>query len=68
MRTSYELARKHAEALRRLAEELGFWQTRGAGAWQLGNVSALLRALAAAADADMDAVAAALRNIGIKAE
>ena len=33
--------------LERIAKEMGYLQTRGAGAGELGNVSALLRAIAA---------------------
>jgi protein tyrosine/serine phosphatase len=63
IRTSYELEVRHAEALRSLAEALGFVQTRGAGAGRLGNVSALLRSLA---EADHDKTVAALKMLGVE--
>lgn len=65
IRTSYELEAQHAEALRNLAAALGFVQTRGAGAGKLGNISAMLRALA---EADHTKTVAALRLLDVEAE
>lgn len=63
VRTSYELEAEHAESLKAIAEELGYFQVRGAGAGKLPNVSALLRALA---EADKDKMVAVLRKAGIE--
>ena len=41
------LARDEIKKLERLALALGYFQTRGPGAGELGNVSAMMRAIAA---------------------
>ena len=47
-RTSFNISREDMEALRELAARLGLYTTRGAGAGQLGNITALLQGVAAA--------------------
>lgn len=62
VRTSYELRQSQAEKLKQIAGDLGFVQSRGPGAGELPNVSALLRALG---DVDRAALVAALRKLGV---
>jgi hypothetical protein len=64
-RTSYDLTRDEAERLREIAGDLGFMQSRGAGAGVIPSVTALLRALGRA---DRDATVAALRALGVSSE
>lgn len=68
VRTSYELEQQHAESLRAVAGDLGFIQTRGAGAGLLPNISAFLRSLAEQAEGDRGRVVDALRSIGVEAQ
>lgn len=63
VRTSFELEADHMDALKAIAGDLGFYQTRGAGAGELPNISAFLRALATA---DHRHVVAALGALGIE--
>lgn len=67
-RTSYELDPRHANSLRAVAGDLGFVQTRGAGAGVLPNISAFLRSLAERAEVDRARVVAALRDLGVEAK
>lgn len=68
VRTSYELEQQHADSLRAIAGDLGFIQTRGAGAGMLPNISAFLRSLAEQVEADRPRVVSALRALGVEAE
>ncbi len=45
-RTSFNISRDDMDALRELAARLGLHTTRGAGAGQLGNITALLQGIA----------------------
>lgn len=66
VRTSYELEQQHADSLRAIAGDLGFIQTRGAGAGMLPNISAFLRSLAEQAENDRPRVVEALRGLGVE--
>lgn len=68
VRTSYELEQQHADSLRTIAGDLGFIQTRGAGAGMLPNISAFLRSLAEQAEQDRSRVVEALRALGVAAQ
>lgn len=51
-RTSLNLTHEQMKTLRSLAEDLGLFITRGPGANETGNVTALMARLAAAYEAD----------------
>lgn len=59
-RTSFNISRDDMDALRELAARLGLRTTRGAGAGQLGNITALLQGVAAAYRRDAAGAATAL--------
>ena len=60
-RTSFDVTREDMAALRALAASLGYFVNRGPGAGELGNITRLLGALAAAYRRDQDGTTAALR-------
>jgi hypothetical protein len=62
-RSSVYVDADELRALRRLAADIGATQTRGAGAGELGSLSALLRTLARAYTADPDAVSQVMRGL-----
>ena len=62
-RTSFNISRGDMDALRDLAAGLGLYTSRGAGAGQLGNITALLQGIAEAYREDAAGTTAALNDL-----
>ncbi|MDP9380749.1 MAG: hypothetical protein M3Q29_11495 [Chloroflexota bacterium] len=62
-RTSFAVTSEEMDSLRNLAASLRYYTTRGPGAGQIGNITALLSALAAAYARQPDAVQTALHGL-----
>jgi len=69
-RTSFNISRDDMEVLRDLAARLDLYTTRGAGAGQLGNITALLQEVAEAYRRDAARTVAVLATLleGTEAE
>lgn len=61
--TTLKLNKEEVKALQTIASQWGYMQTRGAAAGQLGNISALMRAIVAG---ELQLVASAGHNLSAK--
>ncbi len=62
-RTSFAVTAEEMVSLRELAASLGFYTSRGPGAGTIGNITALLSAIAEAHRQDPKSVAAMMRGL-----